>query len=41
MPQQTTIDLETQAKGPVTCLGQVFAIEDARREHFRNLLRES
>jgi DNA modification methylase len=40
MPQQTTIDLETKAKGPVTCLGQVFASEDARREHFRDLLRE-
>ncbi|HPI26217.1 MAG TPA: DNA methyltransferase, partial [Candidatus Cloacimonadota bacterium] len=40
MSQQTTIDLETKAKGPVTCLGQVFASEDARREHFRNLLRE-
>jgi len=40
MSQQTTIDLEAKAKDPVTCLGQVFANEDARREHFRNLLRE-
>lgn len=40
MSQQTTIDLETKAKGPVTCLGQVFESEDARREHYRNLLRE-
>ncbi len=40
MSQQTSIDLETKAKGPVTCLGQVFASEDARRDHFRNLLRE-
>lgn len=39
MSQQTTIDLETRIKGPVTCLGQVFANEDDRREHFRNLLR--
>jgi DNA modification methylase len=40
MSQQTSIDLDTQAKGPATCLGQVFASEDARREYFRNLLRE-
>ena len=40
MSQQSTIDLETRIKGPVTCLGQVFANEDDRREHFRNLLRE-
>ncbi len=42
MTKQTTIDLGigSSFKGPVTCLGQVFANEDARREHFRNLLRE-
>lgn len=40
MPQQTSINLDTKAKGPVTCLGQVFTSEDARREHFRTLLRE-
>ena len=32
MSQQSTIDLYTKAKDPVTCLGQVFANEDTRRE---------
>lgn len=40
MSQQTSIDLDTKVKGPVTCLGQVFENEQARREHFRDLLRE-
>ncbi len=42
MTKQITIDLGlgNSFKGPVTCLGQVFENEDARREHFRNLLRE-
>ena len=40
MSQQTSIDLDTKVKGPVTCLGQVFENEHARREHFRDLLRE-
>ena len=40
MSQQTSIDLDTKVKGPVTCLGQVFENEHARREHFRELLRE-
>ncbi|MCB5258950.1 MAG: site-specific DNA-methyltransferase [Candidatus Cloacimonetes bacterium] len=42
MTKQTTIDLGigSSFKGPVTCLGQVYASEDERREHFRNLLRE-
>jgi len=39
--KQSTIELEApkQAK-PVTCLGQVFESENARREHFRTLLQE-
>lgn len=40
MSQQLTIDLDTKVKGPVTCLGIEFENEDARREHFRKLLRE-
>ena len=40
MSQQTSIDLDTKPKGPVTCLGQEFESEAARREHFRQLLRE-
>lgn len=40
MSQQTSIDLDTKVKGPVTCLRQVFENEHARREHFRDLLRE-
>jgi len=32
---------DTQApSGPIECLGQTFSSEDARREHFLNLLRE-
>ncbi|MDD3535032.1 MAG: DNA methyltransferase [Candidatus Cloacimonetes bacterium] len=40
MSQQIFIDLDARSKSPVTCLGQVFASEDVRREHFRKLLRE-
>lgn len=31
---------QTAQSGPVECLGQTFPSEDARREHFLNLLRE-
>ncbi len=40
MSKQLSIDLDTNPKGPVICLGQEFENEDARREHFRSLLRE-
>ncbi len=41
MIKQSTIDFEgSKQPKPVTCLGQVFESEDARREHFRDLLRE-
>ena len=42
MTQQTTIDLglDISSQGPVTCLGQEFESEAARREYFRHLLRE-
>lgn len=41
MIKQSTIDFEgSKQPKPVTCLGQVFESEDARREHYRNLLRE-
>jgi len=42
MTKQTTIDLglSNANTGPITCLGLVFESEDARREYFRNLLRE-
>ena len=42
MPHQSSFDAPTapNARGPVTCLGQTFADDDARRAHFRNRLRE-
>lgn len=40
MSGQTSLDLSTQATGPVECLGQTFESDDARREHFTELLRE-
>ena len=41
MIKQSTIDLEDSKQSkPVTCLGQEFENEHARREHFRELLRE-
>lgn len=38
MPQQTQLDIQTRTKGPVDCLGQTFASEEARREHYLKLL---
>src|ERR1017187_3083804 len=35
---QTAFKLSTKAAGPVECLGQTFASEDARREHYLKLL---
>jgi len=41
MIKQSTIDFEgSKQPNPVNCLGQVFESEDARRAHYRNLLRE-
>ena len=39
MASQTRMDLTGQSQ-PVTCLGITFESDDARREHFRALLRE-
>ena len=39
MASQVRMDLKGAGQ-PVTCLGQTFANEDERREHFRGLLRE-
>lgn len=39
MASQVRMDLKGVGQ-PVTCLGQTFANEDERREHFRGLLRE-
>lgn len=35
---QSNLNFLTKAVGPVECLGQTFASEDARREHFLKLL---
>ena len=42
MQQDSLLDDEKieSSKGPVECLGQTFANEEARREHFTKLLRE-
>ncbi|MBT5926415.1 MAG: DNA methylase [Verrucomicrobia bacterium] len=38
---QSNLDLSTEtASGPVECLGQTFESDDARREHYTELLRE-
>ncbi len=39
MASQVRMDLKGAGQ-PVTCLGQIFANDDERREHFRELLRE-
>ena len=39
MASQVHLDLKSKGK-PVTCLGQTFANDDERREHFRDLLRQ-
>jgi hypothetical protein len=38
MHNQTTLDIPAKKSGPVECLGQTFASEDARREHYLKLL---
>ena len=41
MSAQTNLDLSTtSATGPVECLGQTFESDEARREHYTELLRE-
>lgn len=35
---QSNLDLATKATGPVECLGQTFASNEARREHYLKLL---
>jgi DNA modification methylase len=35
---QSSLNLPAKSAGPVECLGQTFASEDARREHFLKLL---
>ena len=40
MPTQTTLDLNPQSAGPEECLGETFASEEARREHYLGLLAE-
>lgn len=41
MTQQSNFDLSTDKKtGPVECLGQTFASDEARRAHYTELLRE-
>ena len=37
MPQ-SSLNLPTQAAGPVECLGQRFPSEEARRKHYLKLL---
>lgn len=38
MSTQSSLNLQSQASGPVECLGQTFASDDARREHYLKLL---
>jgi hypothetical protein len=40
MPSQSNLNLKSQESGPVECLGQTFPSDDARREHYLNLLAE-
>ncbi len=40
MSNQTTLDLESPDSGPVECLGQTFPSDEARREHYLELLAE-
>jgi DNA modification methylase len=40
MPSQSSFNLSAKKSGPVECLGQTFPSEDARREHYLNLLAE-
>ena len=40
MSNQSTLDFESQDSGPVECLGQTFPSDDARREHYLDLLAE-
>ena len=35
---QSSLNLPTEPTGPVVCLGQTFASEDVRREHYLKLL---
>src|ERR1039457_4274438 len=35
---QSNLNISTKAEGRVECLGQTFASEDARREHYLKLL---
>ena len=38
MPDQASLNLSNTKTGPVECLGQTFPSEEARREHYLNLL---
>ena len=38
---QPNLNFPTKATGPVECLGQTFAGEEARREHFLELLAQN
>ncbi|MGB0155504.1 MAG: DNA methyltransferase [Verrucomicrobiales bacterium] len=40
MSNQQTLDLESQESAPVECLGQTFPSDEARREHYLELLAE-
>ena len=40
MSTQSNLNLKSKQSGPVECLGQTFPSEDARREHYLNLLAE-
>lgn len=36
--RQSNLNLFTKSAGPVECLGQTFASEEARRDHYLQLL---
>ena len=38
MSTQSNLNLKSKESGPVECLGQTFSSDDARREHYLNLL---
>lgn len=40
MSNQSNLDLESKPAGPVECLGETFPSDEARREHYLNLLAE-
>ncbi|MEI7451463.1 MAG: DNA methyltransferase, partial [Desulfomonile sp.] len=40
MSTQSSLNLKSQESGPVECLGQTFPSNEARREHYLNLLAE-